>query len=82
MVFSGALMVDWPTLFIAMRKKMVAMLVERYGEDIKIGESGWWRSWSGKNIVSKEDAGRWKVVVTNVSEQDNEVLCVVHFLVK
>ncbi len=56
--------------------------VERYGENIKIGESGWWRSWSGKNIVPKEDAGKWKIVVSTVGGQTDEILCVVHFLVE
>ncbi len=55
--------------------------VEIYGEDIEIGESGWWRSWSGKDIVPKEDAGKWKLVVSTVGEK-NQVICVVHFLVK
>jgi len=55
--------------------------IEIYGENIEIGESGWWRSWSGKDIVAKEDAGRWKLVVSTVGEE-NHVICVVHFLVK
>ena len=55
--------------------------VEIYGENIEIGESGWWRSWSGKNIVPKEDAGRWKLVVSTVGE-NNQVICAAHFLVK
>ena len=55
--------------------------VEIYGENIEIGESRWWRSWSGKDIVSKEDAGKWKLVVSTVGER-KQVLCVVHFLVK
>ncbi|NIO07619.1 MAG: DUF2914 domain-containing protein [Deltaproteobacteria bacterium] len=55
--------------------------VEVYGENIEIGESGWWRSWSGKEIVAKEDAGRWKLVVSKVGEP-NDVICVVHFLIK
>ncbi len=56
--------------------------VERYGEDIKIGESGWWRSWSAKSIVPKEDTGKWKVVVSRVDEQTSKVLCVVHFRIE
>ncbi len=55
--------------------------VEIYGENIEIGASGWWRSWSGKDIISKEDAGKWKLVVSTVGE-NNQVICVVHFLVK
>jgi len=55
--------------------------VEIYGENIEIGESGWWRSWSGKDIIPKEDAGKWKLVVSTVGE-NNQVICVVHFLVK
>ena len=55
--------------------------VEKYGENIEIGESGWWRSWSGKDIVPKEDAGKWRLVVSTVGE-NNQVICVVHFLVK
>ncbi len=55
--------------------------VEIFGENIEIGESGWWRSWSRKDIVPKEDAGKWKLVVSTVGE-NNQVICVVHFLVK
>ncbi len=55
--------------------------VEIYVENIEVGESGWWRSWSGKDIVPKEDAGKWKLVVSTVGE-NNQVICVVHFLVK
>lgn len=56
--------------------------VEIYGENINIRKSGWWRSWSGKDIASKKDAGRWKVVVSKLGAQADEVLCVVHFMVK
>ncbi len=55
--------------------------VEIYGENIEIGESGWWRSWSGKDIVPYKDAGKWKLVVSTVGEK-NQVICVAHFLVK
>ncbi len=55
--------------------------VEIYSENIEIGESGWWRSWSGKDLVPKEDAGKWKLVVSTLGE-NKQIICVVHFLVK
>lgn len=55
--------------------------VEIYGENIEIGESVWWRSWSGKDIIPKEDAGKWKLVVSTLGE-NKRIICVVHFLVK
>jgi len=56
--------------------------VERYGEDLKIGESGWWRSWSGKDINPKDDPGKWKVVVSKVDESGTKVLCQVYFRIQ
>ncbi len=55
--------------------------VEIYSENIEIGESGWWRSWSDKKIVPKEDTGKWKLVVSTLGE-NQQIICVVHFLVK
>ncbi len=55
--------------------------VELYVMNLKIGKSGWWRSWSWMNIVPNDNAGKWKVVVSTAGEA-SEVICVAHFLVK
>ena len=55
--------------------------VEIYSENIEIGESGWWRSWSGKELVPKQDVGKWKLVISTLGE-NKQIICVVHFLVK
>lgn len=56
--------------------------VEKYGEDLKIGESGWWRSWSSKEINPKNDRGNWKVVVSTVDPSGTKVLCQVYFRIE
>ncbi|MFQ5850926.1 MAG: DUF2914 domain-containing protein [Candidatus Binatia bacterium] len=55
--------------------------VELYVVDLKIGKSPRWRSWSWKDIVPNEHAGKWKVVLSTVGEA-SEVICAAHFLVK